>query len=116
MKRTAILVLTLALVAAGQQAGQKPISPPRADAARSDPQADAIRFADIMARHQRGEQIDPADVRWAMQYQKEHRQGAGPASPLAVEWRKGHPAPESTRLVPLPELRKGTHQGQDRRL
>ena len=115
MKRTAILVLTLAFVAAGQQ----PISPavpqnnPRADAARSDPQADAKRFADIMARHQRGEQIDPADVRWAMQYQKEHRQGAGPDSPLAVEWRKAHPARDSTGLVPLPDLGKGTYQGEE---
>src|SRR5258708_19787551 len=104
MKGTAILVLTLALVAAGQQAGQKPISPPRPDAARSDPQADAKRFADIMARHQRGEQIDPADVRWAMQYQKEHRQGAGPDSPLAVEWRNTPPAPPAPTHLPPPHL------------
>src|SRR5258708_1336443 len=108
MKRTAILVLTLTLVAAGQQPGQKqlPDGSMSKDAARSDPQADAKRFADIMARHQRGEQIDPADVRWAMQYQKEHRQGAGTDSTVAVEWRKTHPAREATGLVPLPDLGK----------
>jgi hypothetical protein len=110
MKRTSILVLTLALVAAGQQPGQMP---PRADAARSDPQADAKRFADIVARHQRGEQIDPADVRWAMQYQREHQQGAGPDSPSVVAWRETHPSRESTGLVPLPDLGKGTYQGEE---
>ncbi len=65
-------------------------------------QTDATRFEQIKARRARGEQISAADREWALRYmQRQRSRGAAEAPPPR----------ESTGLVPLPDLGKGSYQG-----
>jgi hypothetical protein len=88
--------------------------------AQSNPDADAKRLSEIKARHEHGQPVSDEDRQWAMQYMAAHggqkgvqkkKKASGPTQ-ADGEWAKSHPPRESTGLLPLADLGKGTYQGE----
>src|SRR5262245_52981624 len=64
------------------------------------------RFREIQARHARGEQISADDMAFVQRMQAlQQRQ--------RESWAKDHPARETTGLIPLTDMGKGTYQGEE---
>lgn len=70
---------------------------------------EARRFAEIRAKRQRGETLTPEEEQFARRMMQ-RAQGQQPQR--FDEWAKTHPPRESTGLVPLPDLGKGTYKGE----
>ena len=84
--------------------GQKQqASPPTAEEGR--------RFQAIKAKRQRGEPLTPDEEQFARQMLQRQPQQQ-PQQQNFAEYAKAHPPRESTGLVPLPDLGKGTYQGE----
>jgi lysophospholipase L1-like esterase len=73
--------------------------------------ADRQRFEEIRARHDRGEQISPADREFAQGVMARINQANGAQSNAA--YAREHPPRESTGMVPLPDLAGKTYQGEE---
>jgi hypothetical protein len=71
---------------------------------------EARRFQAVKAKRQRGEPLTPEEEQFARQMLQRSAQQQ-PQQNFA-EYAKAHPPRESTGLVPLPDLGKGTHQGE----
>jgi hypothetical protein len=82
------------------------------------PTPDEIRrMNEIRARFQRGETITPEDKAWAVGVQRRQQQGQKQGQKQGderfAEYAKTHPPQETTGMVPLSELGKGTYKGEE---
>ncbi|MCX7017034.1 MAG: hypothetical protein NTW86_31485 [Candidatus Sumerlaeota bacterium] len=85
--------------------------------------ADAKRLAQIKAKHARGEEITAEDRQFAMKYMAAHgqsgsqptgqKQSAEERQAKNAAFVKEHPPQDSTGMVPLTDLGKGTYKGEE---
>ncbi|UCD56501.1 MAG: hypothetical protein JSV16_11785, partial [Candidatus Hydrogenedentota bacterium] len=77
---------------------------------QDDPAADERRFADIKARHERGERVTPEEREFAQRIIERRNQER--AAKRFQEYAKEHPPRKSTGLIPLADLGKGDYKGE----
>lgn len=77
-------------------------------ASQAEREAESRRFAEIKAKHERGEQITPEERRFAQSVMPRRNQGS--AETRFRDYAKKHPPRDSVGLVPLIDLGAGTYK------
>jgi hypothetical protein len=78
--------------------------------AQSQPDPDTRRFNEIRSKRERGEPVTPEERAFAEGVMRRNQQSA---AERFREYAKTHPPRESTGMVPLSELGKGSYQGEE---